>query len=192
MEIRTTPFFTLPDPFDLQGSEFDAYEKKIGALSAAYAHEIPAEMLEKIAYRVVSIPTPKDALPGTLTFGVTYLNPYQVKGEYSLTRGHFHADRNYDEYYFGLHGNGFLLYWDGEEEIFAQKVYPGSIHYINGKYAHRLINTDPNEVLAVAACWNVVAGHNYATIDEGGFPVRCYEVDGRPVWKTEETWTKKL
>jgi len=183
MEIRNTPAFSFPLPFSLSGNTLDAYEKKVGALSASYRHPIPSEIQEKIAYRVVSIHAPTPAVAGTLNFGVTYLNPYTVDGEYSFTRGHFHADKNYDEYYFGLSGEGFLLYWDGKDEVFAEKVFPGSVHYINGKYAHRLINTHDGDVMAVAACWNVLAGHDYETIDRGGFPVRCFNVAGQPVWK---------
>ncbi len=183
MEIRNTPTFTFPSPVTLEGKNTEFYEKKIGALSASYAQAIPANLAENIAYKVVSIPAPTPALAGTLTFGVTYLNAYTIAGEYSLTRGHFHSDLQYDEYYFGLSGEGFLLYWDGADEVFAEQVFPGSVHYINGKYAHRLINTHNNDVMAVACCWNVRAGHNYATIDQAGFPIRCFSVDGKPVWK---------
>ncbi len=183
MEIRNTPHFSFPQSYEIIEGKTETYEKKVGALSASYQHAIPDELADKIAYRVVSISTPDPALTGSLNFGVTYLNPFTVEGEYSFTRGHFHSDKNYDEYYFGIQGNGFLLFWDGGDEVFTEKVFPGSIHYINGKYAHRLINSDTNVILAVGACWNVLAGHDYASIDRRGFPKRCFEVDGKPVWK---------
>jgi len=183
MDIRNTPHFGALSPFNMEGIKLEAYEKKIGALNGSYLNPVPSTQTEQIAYRVDSMPSPKPAFAGSLNFGVTYLFPYTVEGEYSFTRGHFHVDKNYDEYYFGLTGQGFLLCWDGKEEIYAEKVFPGSIHYINGKYAHRLINTDSKETMSVAACWNVLAGHDYETIDRSGFPVRCFEVDGKPVWK---------
>jgi len=183
MEIRKTPRLNLSNPFDLVEGITESYEKKIGALALSYLNPIPQEYSEKIAYKVVSLPSPSPAYPGSLNFGITYLYPYTIDGEYSFTRGHFHSDRNYDEYYFGVQGHGFLLYWDGKDEIFAEEVYPGSVHYINGKYAHRLINTDPQETMAVGASWNVLAGHDYDTIDRLGFPLRCFKGESKPVWK---------
>ena len=183
MKIITPPRFELPHPVQITEGQVEAYEKKIIDLKKSFLHPIPDALADKIAYKVVSFPTQQPALAGTLKFGITYLNPFKVEGEYSFTRGHFHSDRNYDEYYFGISGNGFLLFWDGEDDVYAEKVFPGSIHYINGKYAHRLINTDQKEVMAVGCCWNVVAGHDYDTIDRLGFPVRCFEENGEPVWK---------
>lgn len=182
MKIRQTPCISFNSPFDLSGKEVEAYEKKVGVLGATFENAIPDALAEKIAYRVVSIPAPTPIYGGTLNFGITYLYPYTVVGEYSMTRGHFHQDRSFDEYYFGISGTGYLLLWDGRDDVFAEKVFPGSVHYINGKYAHRLINIDSKEILAVGACWNALAGHDYETIDRFGFPMRCFEVDHKPIW----------
>ena len=182
MKIHKTPSISFHLPFDLSGDSVEAYVKKASDLGASYENTIPDSLAEKIAYRVVSIPAPTPAYGGTLNFGVTYLYPYTVEGEYSMTRGHFHQDRSFDEYYFGISGSGYLLLWDGRDEVFAEKVFPGSVHYINGKYAHRLINIDSKETLAVGACWNTLSGHDYETIDRLGFPMRCVEVNHKPVW----------
>jgi glucose-6-phosphate isomerase, archaeal len=183
MEIRKTPRIEVNQPHKIVEGKTEQYEKKIGALSSSYHAQISKDLVDQIAYKVVSIPTPSPATLGSLNFGITYLYPYTIDGEYSLTRGHFHADRNYDEYYYGIQGYGYLLYWDGKDDVFAEEVFPGSIHYINGKYAHRLINTHPKDIMAVGCCWNVMAGHDYETIDRLGFPLRCFNVNGKAVWK---------
>ena len=182
MKIRKTPSISFQLPFDLSGDHVEAYVKKINDLDASYEGEIPDILADKIAYRIASLPAPTPTYEGSLNFGITYLYPYTINGEYSMTRGHFHQNRSFDEYYVGISGIGYLLYWDGQDEVFVENVYPGSVHYINGKYAHRLINIDAKETLAVGACWNTLAGHDYETINRLGFPVRCFELHQKPVW----------
>lgn len=185
MNTRNTPKISMHMPFDLVGDCVETYEKKVRDLMASYTKNIPVELSEKIAYRVASIPASVPVFGGTLSFGITYLNPYKIEGEYSMTRGHFHQDRTCDEYYFGLSGQGFLLLWDGQDDVLTESVFPGSVHYINGKYAHRLINIDDHETLAVGACWNTSAGHDYETINRLGFPVRCFEINDQPTWVSD-------
>jgi hypothetical protein len=50
-------------------------------------------------------------------------------------------------------------------------------------YGHLRVYHLDGYVMAVGACWNVLAGHDYETIDRGGFPVRCFKINGRPEWK---------
>lgn len=171
--------------FELNEQVTTKKEKLIGQLQGVYQHDIPQALQDEIAY-VVKLESPsKQAVEGTLQFGVSYLHPYQIQGECSCTKGHFHANKDYDEYYFGYAGEGYLLYWDGKDEWFAQKVYPGSIHHIDGKYAHRLINTSKSEVLKVGACWNVLAGYDYGSIEQTGFPVRVFLEDDQVVFKQQ-------
>jgi glucose-6-phosphate isomerase len=176
----------LNNQYLLNGDTIEMKVKHLGELQGVYAHSIPKERFDEIAYQVALDKPKKEAVEGTLQFGVSMLNPYTIEGEFSCTKGHFHADLEYDEYYFGYEGEGFLLFWDGLEEWFAQRVFPGSIHHIDGKYAHRLINTSMSEILKVGACWNALAGYNYGAIEEKGFPVRCFLEDGQPVWKEQK------
>lgn len=170
----------------LKGETTTLKQKMLHELQGVYAHPIPQDRYEEIAYQVALDSPQKVAVAGTLQFGVSMLNPYTIDGEFSCTKGHFHADLNYDEYYFGYEGEGYLLYWDGHDEWFAERVFPGSVHHIDGKYAHRLINTSLTEVLKVGACWNALAGYNYGSIEETGFPVRCFLEDGKIIWKEQE------
>jgi glucose-6-phosphate isomerase len=52
---------------------------------------------------------------------------------------------------FGLEGHGLLMMTENSETI-LEEVRPGSVHYIPGNKAHRLINTGSKE-LSVSACW---------------------------------------
>ena len=115
----------------------------------------------------------------TLLWGLTVLHPVKVKGECNLTRGHYHKDRSEPEIYFCLGGEGLLLYMGEDGEVFSEKVFKGSIHYIYGNYAHRLINTGEVD-LKVGACWRELAGHDYESIEKKTFPIRIYK-DGKNI-----------
>ncbi len=53
---------------------------------------------------------------------------------------------------------------------------PGSLHYIPGHTAHRVVNTG-DQILKFGACWPSDAGHNYETITSQGFSARVKEID---------------
>ncbi|MDI3312094.1 MAG: glucose-6-phosphate isomerase family protein, partial [Thermoanaerobacterium sp.] len=101
-----------------------------------------------------------------------------IEDECNMTRGHFHQDKNCAEYYFCVEGEGLLLLMNDNSEMWAEKVYPGSVHYIDGKYAHRLVNIG-DTVLKVGACWPTTAGHDYDAIEKNEFPYRVYKRNGK-------------
>jgi glucose-6-phosphate isomerase len=96
-----------------------------------------------------------------------------------MTKGHFHARRDTAEYYWGITGHGILLFMDEKRNVWAEEMLPGSLHYIPGNIAHRLINSGDSE-LTVGACWPSDAGHDYAAIVNAGFSARILEKNGRP------------
>lgn len=116
---------------------------------------------------------------GGLFFGVSHLQPGKVGNEYFMTKGHFHSVRNRGEYYWGISGEGLLVLMDEQRKAWVERVSPGSLHYIAGSIAHRLVNTG-SEKLIVGACWHADAGHDYATIEQDGFSVRVEERNGTP------------
>jgi glucose-6-phosphate isomerase len=61
----------------------------------------------------------------------------------------------------------------------SEEMASGSLHYIPGGTAHRIVNTG-DSVLAVGACWPSDAGHDYVSV-EGGFSVKVKKIDGEPV-----------
>ena len=167
---------------DLESEQLSTYYKTVKETAAFYAAKTEALASEEMAYYVTS-----DAHSGpeenveALNWGITCMYPITVAGECCMTRGHFHSDREYPEYYLCLTGEGYLLCWDGVNEAFAFHMTPGSLQYIDGRWAHRLINT--GEVMfKVAACWASKAGNDHETIEQSGFPVRCYKKDGTIEW----------
>jgi len=117
---------------------------------------------------------------GGLLWGVTHLQPGTVGDEYFMTHGHFHADSTRDEYYIVASGKGLLLQMDRSGHTWAQEMPAGSISYIDGKHAHRVVNVG-DESLVFWACWGTDAGYDYDTIARDGFGLRVMKLDGKPV-----------
>jgi len=135
--------------------------------------------LEQVAYKV-ELHEPEPEREGGLQFGTSYLYPGKVGNEYFMTKGHFHHILNRAEYYWGIGGKGVLLFMDEDRKCWAENVEPGTLHYIPGHVAHRLVNVG-DEILAVGACWSSDAGYDYGTIQEQGFAVRVKEINGAAV-----------
>lgn len=134
---------------------------------------------EKIIYEVQAILPVKEGLEGGLFYGKTMINPGKVGDEYYMTKGHFHQKPDRAEFYWGIEGEGMLLLMDEKRNCWAEKMYPGSLHYIDGYIAHRTVNMGKS-LLSFGACWPSDAGHNYQEIMDNGFSVRLKEVNGKP------------
>jgi len=134
---------------------------------------------ERIIYSVQAIfPVTKD-VEGGLFYGKTVIEPGRVGNEYFMTKGHFHHKADRAEFYWGIQGEGILILMDKKRNIRAEKMFPGSLHYINGHVAHRTANTGTTPLI-FGACWPSDAGHNYQEIIDEGFSARLMEVDGKP------------
>lgn len=109
-----------------------------------------------------------------LCYGLSVLHPVYINGECNMTKGHYHDDESFPEIYVGLSGEGLLLLLDknGNEKI--EKVSKGTVHYIDGKYAHRLVNTGDID-LKVQAVWSPCAGHDYRSLENKGFKHRVFK-----------------
>lgn len=153
----------------------------IGDLAGIFADASAQTALpsDLVAYRVAWHQAVADGHPGGLLFGWTELQPGKVGDEYFMTRGHFHAQRDTAEYYWGLTGSGLLLLMDEDRQFRSEIVHPGSLHYIPGKVAHRMINTG-SDVLRFGACWPSDAGHDYTSIAAHGFSARVVQHNGSP------------
>lgn len=112
-----------------------------------------------------------------LCYGLTVMQPVCVNGECNVTRGHFHENLDCDEIYCGMGGEGLLLLMDEDYHCHAEKVKCGSVHYIDGHLAHRLVNTGNSE-LKVQCMWPSHAGHDYKRVEEHPFTVRVYKKNG--------------
>ncbi|HET6556695.1 MAG TPA: glucose-6-phosphate isomerase family protein [Prolixibacteraceae bacterium] len=136
---------------------------------------------ETIIYSVQSWLPVGEGTPGGLFYGATTILPGHVGKEYFMTKGHFHAQSDRSEFYWGVQGKGMLIMMDRERNTWAEEVYPGSLHYIGSEIAHRLANTG-TENLVVGACWPSDAGHDYEAIAVNGFSARLMETEGKPMF----------
>jgi glucose-6-phosphate isomerase len=136
---------------------------------------ITAKQANNIAYVTSCYLPEKEGVSGGLNFGVTNLHPGLVGDEYFMTKGHFHANLDTAEYYWGIEGEGVLLLMDVLGNIRAERMVAGSLHYIPGRMAHRVANVS-DTVLSFGACWPSNAGHNY----DMAFSARLKNVNGIP------------
>jgi len=65
---------------------------------------------------------------------------------------------------------------DGDCEIL--EMFPGSASYIPPYWSHRTMNVG-NELLVFYCIYPADAGHDYATIEEQGYPKLVVEIDGK-------------
>jgi glucose-6-phosphate isomerase len=66
--------------------------------------------LEAVAYEVECFFPVEEGTEGGLFYGFTRLFPGQVNGEYFMTKGHFQQIRDRAEFYWGIEGEGALLF----------------------------------------------------------------------------------
>lgn len=111
--------------------------------------------------------------PGRLLHATTILHPGTVEGEYFMTRGHFHTDPNRGELMFNLSGKGEALLMDRDGKSWTEPMTPGSVHDIDGRHAHRVVNTG-TEPLIFLVTWMSDCGHDYESIREKGFGMRLF------------------
>ncbi|HEV2480345.1 MAG TPA: glucose-6-phosphate isomerase family protein [Puia sp.] len=167
---------------ELQGGALDRISRRMGDLGEIFHDREAYAALAKdqMVYEVVSsFPVP-EGTEGGLFMGITYIHPGKVGGEYFMTRGHFHRIRNRAEVYVCMEGEGMLILMNEDRtRTWAEKMEPGSVHYINGFTAHRTANTGSG-ILSFGACWPSDAGHDYDSIIEHGFSKILVDRGGVP------------
>jgi glucose-6-phosphate isomerase len=166
---------------ELKGRNIDRINRRLKNLKDNFFNKTALEKMdpETVVYEVESyFPVAHDT-EGGLFYGITYIHPGTVGNEYFMTKGHFHKIRNRGEFYCTLQGEGMLILMGEDRNIWAEKMFPGSIHYIAANTAHRTANTG-DTVLSFSAFWPSDAGHDYATIREEGFSKILVQQDGKP------------
>lgn len=154
-------------------------ESNIGDLVGFFEDEAARKALPQnlVVYQVQSYCPEAEGTEGGLFFGVSKVLPGLVGDEYFMTKGHFHAEEDTAEFYWGITGQGLLLCMDEQGRTTCRQISPGVLLYIPRRSAHRLVNTG-NSVLTVGACWPSNAGHNYDRIRRTGFSVRVKNING--------------
>jgi glucose-6-phosphate isomerase len=165
----------------LTGPNIDRLIRKLKDLDDIFSDkEAYAKMDgETLVYEVASSFAVPENTEGGLFYGITYIHPGKVGKEYFMTKGHFHSIRNRAEYYCTLEGEGMLLLMDEAGATRAEKMIPGSIHYIPGNTAHRTANVG-DSILSFSAFWPADAGHDYEIIAKNGFSKILIDNNGVP------------
>jgi glucose-6-phosphate isomerase len=166
---------------ELKGKDIIESTKTLSGLKGVFENyeEFNSMDPDTVVYRVQCQFKELEGTEGGLFFGTSFVSPGTVGDEYFMTKGHFHSKRNRAEYYWCIQGEGMLILMDERRNCWAEKMYPGSLHYIAGNIAHRLANTG-DEVLTVGACWPSDSGHDYDSIMKEGFSARLKKESGEP------------
>ena len=166
----------------LTGAPVQVNQKTLEELDGLFRDTIfqPGLNPKSSVYLVRWWPAAEAGEKGGLLWGVTILEPGKVADEFFMTHGHFHEDRSRSEYYATASGSGILLRMARDRTTWGEEMVPGSLHFINGQHAHRVVNTG-NEPLIFWGCWGSDAGYDYGTIREKGFGLRVLERDGKLV-----------
>jgi glucose-6-phosphate isomerase, archaeal len=147
--------------------ELDVTERRLSDMAGMYLEDPKLEG-DAVIYRVYGIPVP--ATTGNVLSSTTVIEPGTVGGEYFMTKGHFHERRDRAEVYIGLAGEGRLVMATEAGDYVVEPMRRGTVNYVPGGWAHRSINVG-DEPLVFFAAYVGDAGHDYATIEEQGFPV---------------------
>lgn len=112
-----------------------------------------------------------DGTEGAVLWGNTTLYPGKVGDEFFMTRGHWHLKRTHGELVVTVAGTGLLLLMDDDRVQREVEMTPGATLHIDGRYAHRTVNTGA-EPLVFLCAWPADCGHDYEAIRRDGFARR--------------------
>ncbi|MFZ5822943.1 MAG: glucose-6-phosphate isomerase family protein [Bacillota bacterium] len=149
----------------------------IGYVSDPGALQRLIEAGNPIMYETYESGVPEAA--GHLAYGITVLHPGKIGAEYSLTKGHYHVQRETSEIYYGLQGNGYMVMQNEQGEFRAVAIGAGEVVYVPPGWAHRSVNTGAVPLIMLFA-FPADAGHDYKAILETGFRQIVVEQDGVP------------
>ena len=182
LEIVKSPVDLGLTKFSLLGAPVQFQQRFLEDICTIFRDQEAVKVIppQTTVYEVQSWFPVSEGTSGGLFFGTSTIMPGKVGTEYFMTKGHFHAQSDRAEFYWGVQGKGVLILMDRNRKTWGEEIYPGSLHYIGSDIAHRLANTG-NENLVVGACWPSDAGHDYDEIAVNGFSARLFEIEGEPV-----------
>jgi len=166
---------------NLFGNEIEHVTRTLDDIRSIFEHgdQITAQRANDIAYSVSSYLPVNEGTPGGLFFGITNLYAGLIGDEFYMTKGHYHTNLDTAEFYWGIEGEGILILMDEQGNIKGERMFPGSLHYISGRIAHRVANVS-DTTLGFGACWPSNAGHDYDSIAKKGFSARLKKINGKP------------
>lgn len=152
--------------------------------TAAFA--VALEAGDPLTYEFYDMGVP--GLETEIAYGTSITYPGKVGDEFHMTKGHFHERLESAEIYLCLSGSGLMLMESPEGDVQVEEFAPGRSVYVPGRYAHRSINTSPDEPLITFFAFPGDAGHDYGTIETKGFRKIVVERDGGPVLVDNPRW----
>lgn len=166
---------SLPDHWD------NHYERRLSSMKGQFedteAWEAQMAKKDAVLYEVFELKRPEVA--GELLQGVSLIHPGKVGNEYYMTKGHFHALLEAAEVYYCLKGEGMMVMETPEGDWAVESFTPGTVLYVPPRWAHRSINTSPDQDLIFFFVYPANAGHDYGTIEFQGFRKLVIEEEGQ-------------
>ncbi|MFE2446467.1 glucose-6-phosphate isomerase [Streptomyces melanosporofaciens] len=166
-------------------------QRRISAMAGMYADQEAARRLAEedvLVYEFFDMGVPRSA--GEVAYGTSITYPGKVGDEYFMTKGHFHSVLDTAEIYYCLRGRGLMMMENPEGDVQWEEFTPGKGVYVPGRYAHRSINTSPDEPLITFFAFPGHAGHDYGTIESKGFRKIVVERDGAPAVVDNPKWAR--
>ncbi len=187
-----------PYTFDLQGPDFipaqfdNHIQRRLSAMKGQYHDRAAYEALltdgDELLYEVYEFQRP--TVEGEILHGISIVHPGRVGDEYNMTKGHFHTVLDTSEIYYCLKGQGYMVMETPEGAWSVAELRPGKVLYVLPRWAHRSVNTSPDEDLITFFAYPGNAGHDYGTIEQQGFRKLVVEQDGRPAIIDNPRWTQ--
>jgi glucose-6-phosphate isomerase len=181
--MQDYPFtFSIPLP-DVVPTQYDNHiTRQLSAMQGQFADQAAYQAMlareDVLLYEVYEIRRPEVA--GELLHGVSIVHPGLVGDEYFMTKGHFHSELETAEIYYCLRGQGVMVMETPEGDWAVEELRPGRVLYVPPRWAHRSVNTGPDEDLATFFAYPGHAGHDYGTIEGQGFRKLILEKKDRP------------
>jgi glucose-6-phosphate isomerase len=172
-EFTTDPFtFDILHGEDILLSQYDNHiVRRYSAMKGQFLDETAFQALlakeDSVLYQVFEIRRPEH--PGELLHGISIVHPGKVGNEYNMTKGHFHTVLDTAEVYYCLRGQGYMVMETPEGEWAVEPLTPQKVLYVPPRWAHRSINTSPDEDLVTFFVYPGNAGHDYGSIEIQGF-----------------------
>ncbi|GAA2372875.1 glucose-6-phosphate isomerase [Streptomyces cuspidosporus] len=166
-------------------------QRRMSAMVGMYAdQEVERRLAEDdvLVYEFFDMGVPEST--GEVAYGTSITYPGKVGDEYFMTKGHFHSVLDTAEIYYCLRGRGLMMMENPEGDVQWEELTPGKAVYVPGRYAHRSINTSPDEPLITFFAFPGHAGHDYGTIESKGFRKIVVERDGAPAVVDNPKWAR--
>lgn len=154
--------------------------RRISDMRGMYQDEQAQAALERedpLVYEVFTAAIPQEE--GHLMYGISIVNPGKVGDEFYMTKGHFHQKLETAEVYYCLQGHGYLVMQTPEGQVKTTALSPGLVAYVPPRWGHRSVNVGA-ERFVTFFIFPADAGHDYATIEAGGFAQLLLDGGGKP------------